>query len=97
MKGDWATVIDIHNAFNYIKVNRELRGYLAFGYKKKSYAYLVMPLGPKAAPYIFHQYLLSSITQVRYIGIRITIKSQEITIQEIIYIGQMSNFKNLTV
>ncbi|KAA6383713.1 MAG: hypothetical protein EZS28_020760 [Streblomastix strix] len=53
----------------YIKVNRELRGYLAFGYIKNSCAYLGNPFGLKTASYIFNQYLLPAITQVRKKGI----------------------------
>ncbi|KAA6365427.1 MAG: hypothetical protein EZS28_039044, partial [Streblomastix strix] len=41
--GYWASVLDISDAYNHIKVSKELQKYFAFTFAKETYTYIDMP------------------------------------------------------
>ncbi|KAA6383816.1 MAG: putative reverse transcriptase [Streblomastix strix] len=71
IKGDWATIIDIHNAYNHVLVSDELQKFLAFGFQGHTYTYVGMSFCLKTAPYIFNQHLQPANTRLRTLGIEI--------------------------
>ncbi|KAA6370257.1 MAG: putative reverse transcriptase, partial [Streblomastix strix] len=77
---DWATVIDIHNAYNYIQVTKELQQFLAFAFNHQTYTYIEMPFGLKTAPFIFHKHLHPAIQIIRKEGIRVIVYFDDILI-----------------
>jgi hypothetical protein len=50
---DFATSLDLSNAFNHLIVPEDLQPYLYFAFKGTSYAYRCMPFGAKHAPRLF--------------------------------------------
>ncbi|KAA6362348.1 MAG: putative reverse transcriptase, partial [Streblomastix strix] len=77
---DWATVIDIHNAYNHIQVAKELQQFLAFAFNHQTYTYIGMPFGLKTAPFIFHKHLHPAIQIIRKEGIRVAVYFDDILI-----------------
>ncbi|KAA6383484.1 MAG: putative reverse transcriptase, partial [Streblomastix strix] len=58
---DWATVINIRNAYNHIQVAKELQQFLAFTINYQTYTYIGMPFGLKTAAFIFLKHLQPAI------------------------------------
>ncbi|KAA6384427.1 MAG: hypothetical protein EZS28_020045 [Streblomastix strix] len=79
-KGDWATIIDIHNAYNHVLISDELQKFLAFDFQGRTYTYVGIPFGLKSAPYIFNQHLQPATTRLRQLGIRIIAHIDDIQI-----------------
>ena len=65
LKDDFATSLDLKSAFNHLIVNSELRPYLAFAFRGKSYCYRAMPFGAKHAPRLFTKALSFAIRFAR--------------------------------
>jgi hypothetical protein len=53
LPNDWATSLDLKSAFNHLLVQEDVRPYLAFSFRGKSYWYRAMPFGAKHAPRLF--------------------------------------------
>jgi hypothetical protein len=62
---DYATVIDIKDAFHHIHVSPILQQYFGFKAIKSSYIYLGLPFGWKCSPYIFSKTLSIAIRAIR--------------------------------
>ncbi|KAA6377189.1 MAG: putative Transposon Ty3-G Gag-Pol polyprotein, partial [Streblomastix strix] len=80
LKGDWATIIDIHNSYNHVLVSDKLQKFLAFGSQGHTYTQVDMPFGLRTALYIFNQHLQPAITRLRTLGIRIIVYIEDILI-----------------
>ena len=52
-EGDWAASVDLRDAYFHVGVNRRLRRFLRFGWKKRLYQYLLLPFGLCLAPFVF--------------------------------------------
>jgi hypothetical protein len=52
---DWMIKIDIENAYHHVTVNNNLKNYLGFKFKDKTYRYIGMPFGIKHAPFVFNK------------------------------------------
>jgi hypothetical protein len=50
---DWATSLDLMNAFNHMKVEEAFQPYLCFMHRGRCYKYLAMPFGARHSPRIF--------------------------------------------
>ncbi|KAA6401217.1 MAG: hypothetical protein EZS28_003261 [Streblomastix strix] len=50
---DWLIKIDIESAYHHVPVNPNLRDFLGFKFKERSFRYVAMPFGIKHAPLIF--------------------------------------------
>ncbi|KAA6357215.1 MAG: hypothetical protein EZS28_047257, partial [Streblomastix strix] len=57
-KGDYATTLDIQDAFLHIRVSPNLQPYLVLMFKMKSITYIALPFGYKRSTYIFSKILL---------------------------------------
>jgi hypothetical protein len=64
-RGDYATSIDIKEAYHHIPVATEFQPYLSFAYAGKYYQYRGMPFGVKHAPRIFTQVMRAAIREIR--------------------------------
>ena len=64
-QNDWATSLDLKNAFNHLRVQKASRPYLAFRFRGKSYMYRAMPFGAKHAPRLFTKALSFAIAFIR--------------------------------
>ena len=62
---DFATSLDLSNAFNHLIVHPSLRPYLAFAFKGRTYTYRAMPFGAKHAPRLFTKALSYAISFIR--------------------------------
>ncbi|KAA6397130.1 MAG: hypothetical protein EZS28_007340 [Streblomastix strix] len=64
-KGDYATTLDIQDAFLHIRVSPRLQPYLGFMFKMKSFAYAALPFGYERSPYIFSKILSIAVQTIR--------------------------------
>jgi hypothetical protein len=64
-KDDYATSLDLKNAFNHLIVHEDLQPYLCFAFRGVSYAYRCMPFGAKHAPRLFTKALSYAIAFIR--------------------------------
>ncbi|KAA6363324.1 MAG: putative reverse transcriptase, partial [Streblomastix strix] len=64
-QGDFATSLDIHQAFHHIGVAAKSIPYLCFSFLGQSYAYIGMPFGVSIAPRVFIKTLIPLIAQLR--------------------------------
>jgi hypothetical protein len=62
---DWASLIDLKNAFNHLIVHPSLQPFLSFSFRGKSYMYRAMPFGAKHAPRLFTKALSFAIMFIR--------------------------------
>ncbi|KAA6377890.1 MAG: putative Transposon Ty3-G Gag-Pol polyprotein, partial [Streblomastix strix] len=79
-QGDYATSLDLHQAYHHIAVPIQIRPFLAFYFEKKSYQYKSMPFGVVVAPKIFAKTLKIAITEIhkQWKEIRIIVYSDDI-------------------
>ncbi|KAA6370599.1 MAG: hypothetical protein EZS28_033873, partial [Streblomastix strix] len=63
-KGDYATTLDIKDAFLHIRVSPTLQPYFVFMFKMRSYTYAALPFGYKRSPYIFSKILFKDIQTI---------------------------------
>ncbi|KAA6368480.1 MAG: hypothetical protein EZS28_035993, partial [Streblomastix strix] len=64
-QGDYATSLDLHQAYHHIVVPIQIRPLLAFYFEQKSYWYRSVPFGEAVAPRIFAKTLKIAITEIR--------------------------------
>ncbi|KAA6386608.1 MAG: hypothetical protein EZS28_017864 [Streblomastix strix] len=64
-KGDYATTLDIKDAFLNIRVSPTLQPYFGFMFRIRSYTYAALPFGYKRSPYIFSKILSKAIQTIR--------------------------------
>ncbi|KAA6397710.1 MAG: putative Transposon Ty3-G Gag-Pol polyprotein, partial [Streblomastix strix] len=64
-KDCYTTSIDITQAFHHVSVIGELKQYLSFQFKQKTYQYIAMPFGISLAPRTFHKILRPVIESIR--------------------------------
>ncbi|KAA6368682.1 MAG: putative Transposon Ty3-G Gag-Pol polyprotein [Streblomastix strix] len=64
-KDCYTTSIDITQAFHHVRLVGELKQYLSFQFKQKTYQYIAMPFGISLAPRMFHKILRPVIEKVR--------------------------------
>ena len=69
--GDWATSLDLKDAFFHVPVLQSHRKYLRFHFKGQSYQYNVMPFGYTLAPLVFTRLLEKALVPLRREGNRI--------------------------
>ncbi|KAA6355165.1 MAG: putative Transposon Tf2-9 polyprotein, partial [Streblomastix strix] len=64
-QGDYATILDIKDAFHHIFVSEQLQPFLGFQFKKRNFCYLGLPFGWKRSPYLFQKTLAIAIRAIR--------------------------------
>jgi hypothetical protein len=62
---DWATSLDLMNAFNHMKVEESFQPYLCFIHRGKYYKYLAIPFGLRHSPRIFTRALGYALAYIR--------------------------------
>ncbi|KAA6363186.1 MAG: hypothetical protein EZS28_041288 [Streblomastix strix] len=60
-KGDYATTLDIKDAFLHIKVSKALQPYFGFHFLTRSFTYRALSFGYRRSPYIFTKTLAIAI------------------------------------
>ena len=70
-KGDWATSLDLRDAYFHIPIHRKSRRYLRFFFKGKIYQFRALPFGISVSPYVFSRVLKTVLRHVRRLGIRV--------------------------
>ena len=70
-KGDWATSLDLRDAYFHIPIHRKSRRYLRFFFKGKIYQFRALPFGLSVSPYVFSRVLKAVLRHVRRLGIRV--------------------------
>jgi hypothetical protein len=65
IEGDWGTSIDLTSAFNHLVVHPAFRGFLAFLFQGRTYAYRAMPFGLSLSPFFFTKMMKFPITYIR--------------------------------
>ena len=69
--GDWATSLDLKDAFLHVPIFPEHRKYLRFHFRGQSYQYNVMPFGYSLAPMVFTRMLETPLAALKKEGLRI--------------------------
>ena len=67
-KGDWATSLDLRDAYFHIPIHRKSRRYLRFFFKGKIYQFRALPFGLSVSPYVFSRVLKVVLRHVRRLG-----------------------------
>jgi hypothetical protein len=62
---DWATSLDLMNAFNHMKVQEAFQPFLCFMHRGRCYKYLAMPFGARHSPRIFTRALGYALAYIR--------------------------------
>jgi hypothetical protein len=57
-QNDWMIKIDIESAYHHVPVNPNLRDFLGFKFKERSFRYVAMPFGIKHAPLVFQKIMM---------------------------------------
>ena len=70
-KGDWATSLDLRDAYFHIPIHRKSHRYLRFFFKGKIYQFRALPFGLSVSPYVFSRVLKAVLRHVRRLGIRV--------------------------
>ena len=68
--GDWATSIDLKDAYFHVMVHRAHRKYLRFAWKDKVYQFRALPFGLSLAPWVFTRVVREVCALVRDRGVR---------------------------
>ncbi|KAA6396188.1 MAG: putative Transposon Tf2-9 polyprotein [Streblomastix strix] len=63
-QGDYATILDIKDAFHHIIVSEQLQPFLGIQFKKRNFCYLGLPFGWKRSPYLFRKTLAIAIRAI---------------------------------
>ena len=69
--GDWATSIDLQDAYFHILVRPYYRKYLRFVWKEQVYQFVALPFGLASAPYIFSKVVREFMSMQRAQGHRV--------------------------
>ncbi|KAA6351808.1 MAG: putative reverse transcriptase, partial [Streblomastix strix] len=64
-KQDFATTLDLEEAFHHIKVSSDLLPYFGFAFQRRLYTYSGLPFGYKNSPYHFNKVLSIAIRAIR--------------------------------
>jgi hypothetical protein len=64
-KQDFATTLDLENAFHHIKVSSDLLPYFGFAFQGRLFTYSGLPFGYKNSPYLFNKVLSIAIRSIR--------------------------------
>ena len=70
-KGDWATSLDLRDAYFHIPIHQKSHRYLRFFFKGKIYQFRALPFGLSVSPYVFSRVLKAVLRHVRRLGIRV--------------------------
>ena len=69
--GDWATSIDLKDAYFHVTIHPSRRRFLRFVWKDQVYQFVALPFGLSLAPLIFTKVVAAFITLLRTEGIRL--------------------------
>ncbi|KAA6380259.1 MAG: putative reverse transcriptase [Streblomastix strix] len=64
-QSDYATILDIKDAFHHLHIQPNLQQFLGFQFKNKSYTYLGLPFGWNLSPFFFSKTLAIAIRAIR--------------------------------
>ncbi|KAA6369382.1 MAG: hypothetical protein EZS28_035091, partial [Streblomastix strix] len=63
--GDFATTLDLQDAFHHIRVSEQLLPYFGFKFLNKTYTYRGLPFGYRNSPYHFNMTLTLALREIR--------------------------------
>ena len=69
--GDWATSIDLTDAYFHVMIQQSHRKYLRFAWREKVYQFRALPFGLSLAPWIFTRVVREICALVRSEGVRL--------------------------
>jgi uncharacterized membrane protein (UPF0136 family) len=69
--GDWATSIDLTDAYFHVLIHRVHRKYLRFAWKEQVFQFRALPFGLSLAPWIFTRVVRELCADVRGLGVRL--------------------------
>jgi hypothetical protein len=62
---DYATRLDLENAFHHVKVSDSLLPYFGFAFLGRTFTYRGLPFGYRNSPYIFNKTLRIALKEIR--------------------------------
>jgi hypothetical protein len=69
--GDWATSIDLTDAYFHVLIHRVHRKFLRFVWKERVFQFRALPFGLSLAPWLFTKVVRELCAEVREIGVRL--------------------------
>ena len=70
-KGDWATTLDLRDAYFHVSIHPRDRKFLRFSWKEKVFQFKVLPFGLSLAPWVFTRVTRELAISLRSKGIRV--------------------------
>ena len=70
-KGDWATTLDLRDAYFHVSIHPKDRKFLRFAWKDKVFQFKVLPFGLSLAPWVFTRVTRELAISLRSQGIRV--------------------------
>ena len=70
-QGDWASSIDLTDAYFHVRIHPRCRRFLRFTWQGKTYQFKVLPFGLSLAPWVFTKIVMALASSLHMDGIRI--------------------------